>query len=87
MKEVLSTVTSKGQVTIPVEVRRFLGLKEGDKVAFALGDGEVRLHRTGSVVAATAGILRHRPPSRSAEELRQAAEEAIAEDAINRAGA
>jgi AbrB family looped-hinge helix DNA binding protein len=30
----LATVTSKGQVTIPVSIRRELGLKEGSKVLF-----------------------------------------------------
>jgi AbrB family looped-hinge helix DNA binding protein len=30
----ISRVTSKGQVTIPIEMRRKLGLKEGDKVVF-----------------------------------------------------
>ena len=30
----VSKVTSKGQVTIPVEMRRQLGIKEGDKVLF-----------------------------------------------------
>jgi len=30
----VSRVTSKGQVTIPVEMRRQLGIKEGDKVVF-----------------------------------------------------
>ena len=30
----VSRVTSKGQVTIPVEMRRKLGIKEGDKVVF-----------------------------------------------------
>ena len=30
-----STVTSKGQVTVPVEIRRKLGLREGDRVEFA----------------------------------------------------
>ena len=29
-----ATVTSKGQVTIPVEVRRRLGVKAGDKLRF-----------------------------------------------------
>jgi antitoxin PrlF len=44
MKEIPSTVTSKGQVTIPVEVRRFLGLKHGDKLTFILdGEGRVEL--------------------------------------------
>ena len=31
----IATMTSKGQVTLPLEVRRRLGLKRGDKVDFA----------------------------------------------------
>ena len=30
----VSRVTAKGQVTIPVDMRRQLGIKEGDKVLF-----------------------------------------------------
>ena len=30
----VSRVTSKGQVTIPIDMRRKLGIKDGDKVAF-----------------------------------------------------
>ncbi len=36
-KELLATITSKGQVTIPAEVRKQLGLKKHDKIAFVLG--------------------------------------------------
>jgi antitoxin PrlF len=44
MKAIVSTISHKGQVTIPVEVRRHLGLGTNDKIAFILGDdGEVRL--------------------------------------------
>ena len=44
MKELASTVTSKGQVTIPVEVRQHLGLEQGDKVLFIIEDqGTVRV--------------------------------------------
>ena len=35
----VSKVTSKGQVTIPIEMRRELGIKEGDKVLF-VNDGK-----------------------------------------------
>jgi AbrB family looped-hinge helix DNA binding protein len=34
-----SRITSKGQVTIPVEVREKLGLKAGDKIQYVLMDG------------------------------------------------
>ncbi len=30
----LAKITSKGQITIPIEIRRFLGVKDGDKVMF-----------------------------------------------------
>jgi AbrB family looped-hinge helix DNA binding protein len=36
VRELLATVTSKGQVTLPVEVQRRLGIKPRDKVAFAI---------------------------------------------------
>ena len=43
MKEFVSTITQRGQVTIPVEVRRLLGLKPRDRVAFEIGGNEVKL--------------------------------------------
>jgi AbrB family looped-hinge helix DNA binding protein len=44
MKEIISTITSKGQVTIPAEVRKHLGLKTKDKVVFLVEEeGAVRL--------------------------------------------
>ncbi|HBC95566.1 MAG TPA: AbrB/MazE/SpoVT family DNA-binding domain-containing protein [Clostridium sp.] len=30
----LAKITSKGQITIPIEIRKKLGLKDGDKVLF-----------------------------------------------------
>lgn len=30
----LAKITSKGQITIPVAIRRLLGVKDGDKVVF-----------------------------------------------------
>lgn len=36
MEVALTTVTQKGQVTIPAPVRKFLGLKRGDKVQFVV---------------------------------------------------
>ena len=44
MREITATTTQRNQVTIPAEVRRLLGLKPRDKVAFTIGEeGEVRL--------------------------------------------
>jgi AbrB family looped-hinge helix DNA binding protein len=38
MKEITSTITAKGQVTIPAEVRKHLGVKPNDKIAFIIED-------------------------------------------------
>ncbi|MDO8691060.1 MAG: AbrB/MazE/SpoVT family DNA-binding domain-containing protein [Dehalococcoidia bacterium] len=86
MKELLSTVTTKGQVTIPVEIRRRLGVTAHDKVAFVLDDDRVQLVRRGSVVTRTAGIFKTSQPPLTAEELREAAERVIAEDVTERMG-
>jgi len=48
MKEIVSTMTSKGQLTVPVEVRRTLGLKQGDKVVFQVEGQAVTLAPAGS---------------------------------------
>ena len=38
-----STISSKGQITVPVEVRHRLGLKQGDRVEFVYEDGRTVL--------------------------------------------
>jgi len=43
MKEIVTTITKKGQVTIPAEIRRILGFKAKDKVAFSIEGNVVRL--------------------------------------------
>jgi AbrB family looped-hinge helix DNA binding protein len=45
MKRILATVTRGGQVTLPAEIRTLLGVKAGEKVAFAVDDGVVRVER------------------------------------------
>jgi|CXWL01.1.fsa_nt_gi AbrB family looped-hinge helix DNA binding protein len=55
-----STLTSKGQVTLPVEIRRKLGLKPGDRLYFDLqDDGLIRVDPRG-YAERTAGILKDR---------------------------
>jgi AbrB family looped-hinge helix DNA binding protein len=46
-----AAVTSKGQITIPIEVRKKLGIKAGDRVRFVEGEhGEIILKpKTGSI--------------------------------------
>src|SRR3954470_21296645 len=86
MQKRVGVVTRKGQVTIPAEFRKALGIKEGDKVALSLEEGEVRLAPSESVVTRTAGIFKTDEPAKTAEELRVLAEEAIAQDVMERSG-
>jgi AbrB family looped-hinge helix DNA binding protein len=77
MREILMTVTSKGQVTIPAEVRRLLGVQKRRKVAFVIEDrGVVKLvvPRYGDVdsVVGKAGKL---PKRMSWEKMREIAHE------------
>jgi AbrB family looped-hinge helix DNA binding protein len=37
----IAKVTSKGQITIPIEIRKKLGIKNGDKVLFAEDSGKI----------------------------------------------
>ncbi len=44
MKEIIASITARGRVTIPIEVRKHLGITTNDKIAFVIGDdGTVRL--------------------------------------------
>jgi antitoxin PrlF len=80
-----ASVTSKGQVTIPIEVRRLLGLAPQDKVTFRWDDGTVTLHAERlSVTERTKGIIKTDVPPLSPQEEKRLAEEAIAEEAAAR---
>jgi antitoxin PrlF len=77
MKEIVSTITSKGQVTIPVEVRRHLHLHQGSKLSFVIADdGSVSLEvPTYGSVASLAGAAGKLAKPRSWEEMREIARE------------
>jgi AbrB family looped-hinge helix DNA binding protein len=77
VKEIASTITSKGQVTIPSEVRKHLRLKQGDKVAFVIEDeGKVELKLpTYPTVASLAGAAGTLPQPLSMERMLEIARE------------
>jgi len=54
----VSTVTSKGQVTIPKAIRDRLGLAEGDKLEFTLDERERIVARPRRATGRVEGILR-----------------------------
>ena len=87
-----ATITSKGQITIPVEVRKKLGLKAGDQISFfADDDGRYTFEpKTGSIMEME-GILKHLRPSTldyipTIQEMDEAILEAVAEDYLRSIG-
>jgi AbrB family looped-hinge helix DNA binding protein len=56
-----STLTSKGQTTIPKDIRDSLGIKSGDRMTFTLmPDGTVLLRVKNKSVMNLAGTLRRK---------------------------
>ena len=54
------TVTSKGQVTIPLEIRKLLGIQPGDRVVFYRSeDGRVVVKPENVDIRRLRGLLKH----------------------------
>jgi len=54
----MTTMTSKGQVTIPKRMRQTLGLKPGSDVAFDLVNGQVVVKKAGKLGKSRFGKVR-----------------------------
>jgi AbrB family looped-hinge helix DNA binding protein len=62
----IATVTTKGQVTIPKEIRDYLKLETGSKVEFLIDEnGDVKVVPLNVPLEALSGVL-HRPGMKSA---------------------
>ena len=53
-----STITSKGQITIPAKLRKRLGLMPGQRVAFDLRNGHIVLDPVKDDITASFGVLK-----------------------------
>lgn len=74
-------------MTIPVGIRRKLGLTEGDSVVFREVDGEIIIHPATRAVTTTSGAFRSYATGRTltADELRAAAAVGLADESHERA--
>lgn len=62
--KMFSTLTSKGQLTLPKKVREFLGLQNGDKVSFTINDvGKVEMTALKTNLKELKGMLK--PPAKA----------------------
>ena len=76
-----ATITGKGQVTLPKELRRRLRLHDGDKVRFTVGEMDrITMVRAGHSIRDMFGILGKPPRSLTLEEI----DEVIAQAAVDR---
>lgn len=81
-----SRMTSKGQVTVPAELRKELGLEPGDRVEFVRENGTIQVRKQESIVRKLAGSV-PTPPGRENwtwEEIREFTEHEIAKDVLRR---
>ncbi len=74
----ISTVTQKGQATIPLPIRMLLGLEVGSKIQFLEEDGGVKLRLLPSLESFRGSLKGKKLPNDSDMEL------IFAEEAINR---
>ena len=74
-----SSITKKGQTTLPKPVREVLGLRAGDRVRYVISEGKVRILPV-RPIGRLYGVLRHEGPAVTVEQMEQAvADGAIAE--------
>lgn len=76
----IATVTSKGQVTIPVDVRRALGIETGARVEFVpRSDGSYEFAALTGSVSALSGIIPWSGRAMTLDEMDAAIAESAAE--------
>ena len=66
-----SSITKKGQTTLPKRVRETLGLQAGDRVRYVISNGEVRILAV-RPINRLFGMLQHNGPAVTLEEMEQA---------------
>ena len=66
-----SSITKKGQTTLPKPVRETLGVQAGDRVRYVISNGEVRILAV-RPISRLFGMLQRNGPAVTLEEMEQA---------------
>jgi antitoxin PrlF len=75
-----ATMTSKGQITVPADVRAAFGLRVGSKIDFVVNAaGELVMRPRAGDIRALRGLMRHSGPPISLGEMNAAVAESAAE--------
>ncbi len=81
MREYVATVTSKGQLTLPVAVRRSLGIDPGDLVTFVIDEEKgARMRRVEETIKSVRGSI-PTPPGLESVDFDDLIEEAMSDHA------
>lgn len=83
MQEFETTLTEKGQVTIPIEIRRIIGLQPKDKVSFEVDGDTVKIKRATSKLLAGFGAVQTRPKLENDTKIREEFEKGVAEEVVS----
>ena len=76
-------MTSKGQITVPKDVRLKLNLKPGDRVLFIVeDDGAVRIRAVNKDISSLIGILPRPKRAATIEEIEEAIQRAAVASAL-----
>ena len=78
----ISTLTKKGQVTIPKEIRDILGIKGNDGVMFFKKDGDIIVKRVKGDIFDLRGTLGHLKKPENLENIRKIIRKSIAKKII-----
>lgn len=84
MKQIVTTITQRGQVTVPAEVRRLLGVRPKDKLIFAIDNDQVRVLPAVFSLESSFGSVKPRGRVRSLEEQSQIAKDEHAEEVLRK---
>ncbi len=73
IEEFRGTITTKGQITLPIQIRQRLGVKAHDQIIFRVSEGKVELWPVTRTLEDTFGAVSPRQSPEDFQELRDIA--------------